>query len=69
MVEFMHQKVMKTIKAAMGGAQYGALNYDEMSTVDNQSWLSIHCYVVQNWVRISILISLDIMFEGLGSDT
>jgi hypothetical protein len=31
----------------------------EVSTIDNQSWLSIHYYVVENWVRIPILISLD----------
>jgi hypothetical protein len=33
-------------------------------TIDNQFWLSIHYYVVQNWVRIL----LDIMFEGSSSD-
>jgi len=30
--------------------------------------LSIHYDVVQNWVRIPILISLDKVLEGLGSD-
>jgi hypothetical protein len=39
-----------------------------MSTIDNQSHLSIHCYVVHNWVTISICISSDKMLEGLGSD-
>jgi hypothetical protein len=35
MVEFMHQEVMKTIKATMGVVRYGVLNCDEMSTIDN----------------------------------
>jgi hypothetical protein len=68
MAKFMHQEVMKATRARVGVARYVALNCDEMSTVDNQSWLSIHRYVVQNWVRISILVSLDKMLEGLGSD-
>ncbi len=36
--------------------------------LNNQSWLSIHYYVVQNWVRIPILISLDNVLEGFGND-
>jgi hypothetical protein len=35
---------------------------------NDQSWLSINCYVVQNWVRIPILISLDNVLEGFGND-
>jgi hypothetical protein len=36
--------------------------------MDNQSWLFMHLYVMQNWVRILILISLNQVVEGLGSD-
>jgi hypothetical protein len=36
--------------------------------LDNQSWLSIDHYVVQNWVRIPILISLNNVLKGFGSD-
>jgi hypothetical protein len=28
----------------------------------------VYCYVIQNWVRISILIYLDQVIEGLGND-
>ncbi len=55
----MHQMVMKATKAAVQITHYVAFNCDEVFTIDNQSWLSIHCYVVENWVRIPILISLD----------
>ncbi len=46
MVEFMHQMVMKVTRAVIQAAQYISLSYDEVSTIDNQSWLSIHYYVV-----------------------
>jgi hypothetical protein len=36
--------------------------------MDNQSWLFVQCYLMQNWVRIFILISLDPIIEGSGSD-
>ncbi len=52
----------------MGATRYVAFSCDEVSTVDNQSWLFVHCYVMHNWVRIRILISLDQVVEGLGSD-
>jgi hypothetical protein len=68
MVEFMHQEVMRAIKAIMGAIRYVALNCDEVLIINNQSWLFVHSDVVQNWVRIPILISLDKMLEGLDSD-
>jgi hypothetical protein len=54
MVKFMDQNVMEATKATMGAVWYVVLNYDEVFIVDNQSWLFVHCYVVQNWVRILI---------------
>jgi hypothetical protein len=68
MEEFMHQKVMKATRGLVGVAQYVVLSCDEVSTIDNQSWLSIHYYVLQNWVRIPILIFLDRVLKGSGSD-
>ncbi len=46
MVEFMHQEVMRAIKAIMGAVRYVALNCDEVFTIDNQSWLFVHTDVV-----------------------
>jgi hypothetical protein len=59
---------MEVIRATMGALWYVVLNCDEVSIVDNQSWLFVHCYVVQNWVRILIFISLDRVFESSSSD-
>lgn len=68
MAEFINQDMLRAIVKVVVVAQYVALSYDEVSTLDNQSLLSIHCYVVQNWVKIPIFISLDQVLEGNGND-
>jgi hypothetical protein len=68
MVEFMYQVVMRATRVGIQGTHYIALSYDEVSTLDNQSWLFVHYYVVQNWVRILIIIFLDRMVVDLGND-
>jgi hypothetical protein len=37
---------MRATRVVVGTAQYVVLNCDEVFIIDNQSWLSIHCYVV-----------------------
>jgi hypothetical protein len=59
---------MVTTKVVVTIARYVSINCDEVSTLDNQSWLSIHCYVMENWVRIPILISFNCVLEGSSSD-
>ncbi len=68
MVEFVHQEVMRATKTIVGVVRYVALSCDEMFIIDNQSWLFIHYYVVHNWVKIPIFISLDKVLEGSDSD-
>jgi hypothetical protein len=50
---------MRATRATVQVAHYVVLSYDEVSIVDNQSCLFFHCYVVENLVRIPILIFLD----------
>ncbi len=59
---------MKAIKVVMGVAQYVVLSCDEVFIVDNQSWLLAHYYLMHNWVRIPIFISLDKVLEDSSSD-
>lgn len=47
MAKFMHQEVMKATKATMGATHYVTFSCDKVSTMDNQSWLPIHYYVMQ----------------------
>ncbi len=42
MTKFVYQKVMKTPMVEVGTTCYLAFNYDEVFTMDNQSWLYIH---------------------------
>ncbi len=68
MVEFVHQEVMKGTKAIVGVVWYVVLSCDEVFTIDNQSWLFVHCYVVHNWVWIPIFIFLNRVLEGSSSE-
>jgi hypothetical protein len=48
MVKFMHQEIMMADGVVARVACYVILNCDEFYIVNNQSWLSIHYYVVQS---------------------
>jgi hypothetical protein len=37
---------------------------DEMTIVDNQSWIFFHCYVVVGWKQMPILFTLERSVEG-----
>jgi hypothetical protein len=43
------------------------LSCDEVTTIDNQSWISMHSYVVQDWCQIYLLIFLEHVIEGGGA--
>jgi hypothetical protein len=58
MAKFMYAQVINAIVAIVSIANYVAFTCDEVNMVDNGNWISIHAYVMQNWVRILILISL-----------
>jgi hypothetical protein len=58
MVEFMYVHVTKVIVATISIANYVALTCDEVNIMDNGSWISIHTYVMQNWVKVPMLLSL-----------
>jgi hypothetical protein len=59
---------MKVTRVVIQVAHYIALNYDEVSTIDNQSWLFVYYYIVENWVRIPILICLERVVAHSRSD-
>lgn len=37
------------------------MNCDKVTTINNQSWLSVHVYVTKNWERIPILFNLQML--------
>jgi hypothetical protein len=56
--EYMYAELQLTMKKLVQEARYIAVTVDEVTTVDNGSWLSVHCYVVKDWIRIPLLVSL-----------
>jgi hypothetical protein len=42
---------------------------DEVTSIDNGSWISIHMYVVEKWSRVPILITLAHVLERATPDT
>jgi hypothetical protein len=56
-------------KVVVQAAHYIVLNYDKVFIFDNQLWLFIQYYVVENYVRVPIFIYLDWMVTRLKSDT
>jgi len=48
MAQHMHGIILEATKFVIGVARYLSLTYDEVSSIDNQSWLSVHAYVV--WI-------------------
>jgi hypothetical protein len=68
MVEFMYAQVTNAIMVVVSIANHVALTCDEVSTMDNKSWISIHAYLMQNWVKIPMLISLQKVIDGIGVD-
>jgi hypothetical protein len=41
------------------------MNYDEITTMDNQSWIFVHAYIVQNWKKVAILLNLESVLNGV----
>jgi hypothetical protein len=49
MASWMHELVVNKTKSLVEGVKFISHSYDEVTTCDQQSWVSIHAYVVENW--------------------
>ncbi len=58
----------KAILAIISIVNYVALTCDEVNTMDNGSWISIHTYIMQNWVKVPMLLSLQKVVDGARVD-
>jgi hypothetical protein len=45
-------------------ARFISISYDKVTILENQSWISIHVYIVKNWRRVPILLNLEIFVNG-----
>ncbi len=57
MVDFMCGLMLKKINV-VAKASFVFLSANEIIIIDNQSWTSIHVYVMQAWTRVPILLTL-----------
>ncbi len=53
-VEHVHNRVLATSKFTIQAVRFVALICDGLTTLDNQSWISIHGYCVEDWCKIPI---------------
>jgi len=58
MAKDFHTIVMQAMKLVLGKVNVFTLSSDEVTLIDNQFWLSIHAYIIQNWIRVPMLLFL-----------
>ena len=68
MAEALYDQVKLTISCKISNTMFVSLTCDEVTTVDNGSWICIHAYIVENYVRIPYLLSLQHVVYGAGAD-
>jgi hypothetical protein len=54
-------------KKILAEAWFYAISVDEVTTIDHESWLSVHIYVSIGFSRVPILLSLSRLTEGNGA--
>jgi hypothetical protein len=68
MVEFMYAQMINKILGIVSAFKYVVLTCDEVNIVDIGSWISIHAYVMQKWVRLPMMIFLQKIVDGAKVD-
>ncbi len=59
MVEIMHYLLLNVTKVTFATIAFITISANEVTSIKNTQWCSIHLYVVQNWTKIAILFCLD----------
>jgi hypothetical protein len=57
----MHGALLEAIKLAFASIAFTSISTNEVITIDNIQWLSIHCYVVYGWKSIPIHLCVEIV--------
>jgi hypothetical protein len=58
MAKVMYKRLIWATCLTMQKAWFIFVSCDEMTTIDNKSWISIHVYVVERWKQLPILLVL-----------
>lgn len=56
-------------KKVLAEAKFYAISMDEVTTVDYESWLSVHIYISIGFSCVLILLSLSRLTKGNGAST
>lgn len=59
--------VLKKLKETVRSTRFLAISCDEVTSCDSGRWLSLHAYVVLDWVRDPVLLHLS-KVQGQGAD-
>ena len=68
LADCLFQQAQLKIKEVMKSARFFSVTCDEVTTLDTQSWISIHGYVCEGWERKPMLLSLERVLDGGGSN-
>ena len=66
--ECLHAVVQNCVKLALQECQFFSLTCDEVTTVDYHTWILVHVYVIKNYVRVPLLLTLEQVTGGTGLD-
>jgi hypothetical protein len=64
MANCMSKQILKQIQTIVVKASFLFLNADEVITIDNQSWISMHAYVMHAWKKKFIILTLQHIVDG-----
>jgi hypothetical protein len=59
LAECMFRQVEAKVLDTVNSARFFSVSCDEVTSIDNGSWIRVHYFVVQNWTRVPILIMLE----------
>jgi hypothetical protein len=64
MVECITNVVLATTKTTIQTTNYIFVSCDEVTSIDNQSWIFVHGYVVEDFNRFPILLNMEQVKDG-----
>lgn len=65
--EFMNLQVLEKQRETVKSAKYFSVTCDEVTTIDNGTWVSVHMYVMKDFERFHMLAALE-RVEGATSN-
>jgi hypothetical protein len=64
LAKFMHMQNKKSLSRLIKLPSFIVVSCDEVTTIDNGSWICIHVHVVQSWVKVLIMLQVEHIMDG-----